>query len=302
MLRCWDLTPAKRPSFKEIWMFLNNQLQKLSKTVSSINSLTSTNSHNEINKKSGEKLLLKRSIDYEEADDENSAGTAFLNVNEKDNGLLRDLGSSSGNNTHLINNNKRLSYNKKLSEKMMDTSENDSQYFSGTGDDTCSITLNHDGSENKSNKTESNENSDGSTNNNKTEIDIHGYLNKLNSDHETMTDSNYESASSYYSTIAPNKTSKNTNSDDNNNNNNRNEKRSSFSDNHGPDSANNSIDSPLLSTKNQLNHVNNNNNNTNNSKYKNELVTKYTEIDNNNNNSKSKAKSRIPTLTENYVH
>ena len=91
MLECWNQNALKRPSFKEITVFLNSQLQKLSKTMSSISSFSSVNSNNEL-----KKLNLDSNLDFklpnknkflnDEADDEHNTSDVFFdetNCNQK---------------------------------------------------------------------------------------------------------------------------------------------------------------------------------------------------------------------------
>lgn len=264
MLKCWHQNSHKRPSFKEISVFLNAQLQKLSKTISSISSFSSINSHNELKKlnydvvSEFQKLnkYHQNSDHNDEADDEQTADV-FINVNEEDDEKLMDdkqidmylsgggetttcstkTITSAANQVDTIENvNENL---RKINRSFGETSTHDSQYCSANGDDTSSLILDmeHYNSSNGSSAESNNSNKNikrmQNLNDNSKNITMYDLVDDLNlhqcgvtcqnignnvnsnnnnnvilgrnnNDNENFTDSNYESASSYYSTTSPN--------------------------------------------------------------------------------------------------
>jgi hypothetical protein len=88
MLKCWQYKPLKRPSFKEIRVYLNIQIQQLSKTIdSTISSISSSASHNDLKllsnnaQKDQQSTFIKKNYSDEADDEETTGGEVFVNNN-----------------------------------------------------------------------------------------------------------------------------------------------------------------------------------------------------------------------------
>jgi hypothetical protein len=230
MIECWNQNALERPSFKETSVFLNTQLQKLSKTISSITSFSSVTSHNEL-----KQLNIDTSDNQnDEADDEQTADV-FLNVNDRNLKILNEKKIDFG----LI----EIKNRQILTRSLGDASVQDSC------DDTASSLIVE--------NTENNKNVE-----QKNLFELITRLNlgndQNNNDNDNFTDSNYESASSYYSSTSPNHL--------------MNETKIAVA-----KIKNEDCDSPLISAKNLLVRMSNDkpfymNNIFNNIKYHNEIV------------------------------
>jgi hypothetical protein len=177
MLDCWNQNALKRPSFKEITVFLNSQLQKLSKTMSSISSFSSVNSNNELKKsdldsKFDFKLHKKKYLN-DEADDEQNTSDVFFEENN-----LHQMNKKFSDTQEDFENTLTMNSLSKSDEDHQIEKNDQKKFFEMI----TRLNLN----------TNQQQNSDLNSNN------------KINSDNDNFTDSNYESASSYYSSTSPN--------------------------------------------------------------------------------------------------
>ena len=203
MLQCWNQNALKRPSFKETTVFLNSQLQKLSKTMSSISSFSSISSNNELKKFNTDspdfKIDSKESYEVNNEADDEQTSDVFYDENRKE--RTENLNET---NINLVGPTKSLN----------DVPLREKQHHQVILPAKPEMVLNKLKNIEQKNFLEMitrlNLNTNHSTSNQSTNHKINSI-----SDNDNFTDSNYESASSYYSSTSPNHQNSNINEKNN---------------------------------------------------------------------------------------
>ena len=193
MLQCWNQNANKRPSFKETTVYLNSQLLKFSKTVSSISSFSSVHSHNDMKK------LNNDAIDYK-MNKKNDQKSSFCN--KADSGLCKKVFTGSLENASIVHEQEENHYcagvenfDDTASSFILDIEESNHKELIQMPYKCPKLNGNEEEQKHLLELiTQFNLSQENNNNNN---------MNK-SSDNDNFTDSNYESASSYYSATSPN--------------------------------------------------------------------------------------------------